>query len=958
MLCRRYTGRPGARARAGSTRWCADDELEADRRRAGRARSLALSPRYLEIAKISSNVWWNPVRDSLPARARHAGPGHRLARHDRGRARRSWRSGRRSSKGVARDRGASRHEAVRLPRRPGRPRCSSWMRRTSRSSARRRSSRGASSRSPRSRRVGRSALRRAGAAARERPVPADGPGRARRPIGAHRPARDLRRREALMAASSHADSMFAMQGIGSYAITPRAAPTQRAAVAAARRAGEALAALGAHRARRRLRPQGRSPRHRRATGGELGRRRHKSFISNAGAAALLHGPGPRGRRLLAGARAGGRGRRHGRAPAPAHRAARAGRRVLDGRAAAARTRLGEPGKGFDLVLVDAGGVPGLGRRRGGRSRPGGARGGRRATRDPRAVRAAAGPARRRWPPCSRTAGPTSRWRGCSRIAPPSGRAATRGRTAPIVDGKARRDRDGRPRRRPLRAGHGPLRPRPRVARSSASTAQARPMRIYEGASEVLRLGIATRNSRKRCLMDLGLEGPVAIVTGAGRGLGRAIALALAAEGARVLAVARSTGELDGAQGRGSRARSRSMHCDMLRRERRRGACRTRRCDAFGRLDIVVNNAGIAPAGEFIERTDERMAARASRSTYCAPVVLARAAGAPLLAQGRGKVINVASTSGIRGKPMLVAYSASKGAIVQFTKALAAEWAGRGVQVNAVAPGAFATDAQRAVLESPDLLARRDAQDPGAPHGPAPRRSARSSATSRPAVRLRDRERLRHRRRRIQQALENAYEASVRARPSRHAARTRLRRRLRAPAAESAAAKFSARCTIACSTAGSRDDARRHRARLRACRRATCSTTFRARRRSSSSTSPKSHAASASASTGSAPRTRSGRSRCSRTCSSAAGRCPSPRSDSCSSASASRCTTRTSTARSRRSTASARTTCAACSSRCPAEPRARATPPRSTYACSSACARRNTSTSGSRPSTRAACSMPR
>jgi len=60
---------------------------------------------------------------------------------------------------------------------------------------------------------------------------------------------------------------------------------------------------------------------------------------------------------------------------------------------------------------------------------------------------------------------------------------------------------------------------------------------------------------------------------------------------------------------------------------------------------------------------------------------------------------------------LVAYSASKGALLQFTKALAAEWAGKGVQVNAIAPGAFATDAQRAVLDSPELLARRTRKIP-------------------------------------------------------------------------------------------------------------------------------------------------------------------------------------------------------------------------------------------------------
>jgi 2-deoxy-D-gluconate 3-dehydrogenase len=90
----------------------------------------------------------------------------------------------------------------------------------------------------------------------------------------------------------------------------------------------------------------------------------------------------------------------------------------------------------------------------------------------------------------------------------------------------------------------------------------------------------------------------------------------------------------------------------------------------------------------------------------APATLTRIAGKHLVAQGSGKIINIASTSGILGKAMLVTYSASKGALVQLTKALSAEWASKGVQVNAIAPGAFATDAQRAVLDSPDILERR------------------------------------------------------------------------------------------------------------------------------------------------------------------------------------------------------------------------------------------------------------
>jgi 2-deoxy-D-gluconate 3-dehydrogenase len=217
------------------------------------------------------------------------------------------------------------------------------------------------------------------------------------------------------------------------------------------------------------------------------------------------------------------------------------------------------------------------------------------------------------------------------------------------------------------------------------------------------------------MIDLELEGRVAIVTGAGRGLGRAIALALAEQGTRVLAVARSEDELRELQERAP-SRVRARPCDMMD-----AAAVARLPDEatreFGRLDIVVNNAGIAPAGRFIEQSDE-LWHEVIAVNVTAPALLARAAGRQLIAQGSGKIINIASTSGLLGKATLVAYSASKGALLQFTKALAAEWAGHGIQVNAIAPGAFATEAQRAVLDSPELLERRTRKIPARRMGEA------------------------------------------------------------------------------------------------------------------------------------------------------------------------------------------------------------------------------------------------
>lgn len=205
------------------------------------------------------------------------------------------------------------------------------------------------------------------------------------------------------------------------------------------------------------------------------------------------------------------------------------------------------------------------------------------------------------------------------------------------------------------------------------------------------------------MIDLNLQDKVAIVTGASRGLGEASAIALVEQGAKVLAAARSIDDLNKLKQRypdNIEVKQCDMHdADMV------ASLPQLAVDTFGRIDIVVNNAGIAPAGKFLEQ-DQQIWDDVFAVNVKAPAVLARAAGHFFIQQKSGKIINIASTSGILGKPILVAYSSSKGAVLQFTKALAAEWASLGIQVNAIAPGAFETDAQSAVLDSAEMLERR------------------------------------------------------------------------------------------------------------------------------------------------------------------------------------------------------------------------------------------------------------
>lgn len=197
----------------------------------------------------------------------------------------------------------------------------------------------------------------------------------------------------------------------------------------------------------------------------------------------------------------------------------------------------------------------------------------------------------------------------------------------------------------------------------------------------------------------GLEGKAAIVTGAGRGLGRAIAVGLAEAGANVVLVTnRTPAEETKAAVEALGRQACIVTADVGDRARLPGIVDAA-LNAFGRLDVLVNNAGIirrTPAAEHSYADWQEVLDVNLNSVF----VLSQLAGRVMIEQGAGKIINVASMLSFQGGINVPGYTASKHAVAGLTKALANEWASKGVQVNAIAPGYMATDNTEALRGDP------------------------------------------------------------------------------------------------------------------------------------------------------------------------------------------------------------------------------------------------------------------
>jgi NAD(P)-dependent dehydrogenase (short-subunit alcohol dehydrogenase family) len=194
------------------------------------------------------------------------------------------------------------------------------------------------------------------------------------------------------------------------------------------------------------------------------------------------------------------------------------------------------------------------------------------------------------------------------------------------------------------------------------------------------------------MLDLSLRGRVAIVTGASKGIGRAVALALADAGADVALAARGAEDLERTAGevRQAGVRALAVPTDVSVAESVQDLVDATVRD-LGTVDILVNNAGAAPFMSSVEQIRESGFEKYFRINFMGAVYATRAVGPVLLAKRGGCVLNVASVAGFIASPGLSYYSTAKAALINLTKTVAREWAPAGVRVNAIAPGWIETD---------------------------------------------------------------------------------------------------------------------------------------------------------------------------------------------------------------------------------------------------------------------------
>jgi 2-deoxy-D-gluconate 3-dehydrogenase len=215
-----------------------------------------------------------------------------------------------------------------------------------------------------------------------------------------------------------------------------------------------------------------------------------------------------------------------------------------------------------------------------------------------------------------------------------------------------------------------------------------------------------------------LEGKVALVTGVGRGLGQAMAVGLAEAGADIAGLYRTHFEESQAQIEALGRRFLPVPCDLQEASvAQLNEVVEQVVGEMGRLDILINNAGIirrAPALEFREEDWDDVIQVNLKALF----FLSQAAARVMVEQGGGKIIHIASMLSFQGGILIPPYTAAKSGVAGLTRALANEWAGKGINVNAIAPGYMATDNTAPLradpVRNPAIVARIPAGDWGEP----------------------------------------------------------------------------------------------------------------------------------------------------------------------------------------------------------------------------------------------------